>query len=51
MPQVKIGLGTVTGDITFTVLIRIEGAGINIYVRIKFLNCDGVAPGLKELGQ
>ncbi len=37
MPQIKVGLGTVLGNIDFAVLVGTHSSRVNIYVRVKFL--------------
>jgi hypothetical protein len=40
MTKIEIRLGPIVGHITLTVLIRIEGAGVDIDIGIKFLDGD-----------
>ena len=40
MAQVQVRLGAVIQHIDFSVLIRVHGAGIDIEIRIKFLESD-----------
>ena len=47
--KVEIGLHAIDGDVTLSMLIRIERAGVDVDIRIKFLDSDVVAPCLKEL--
>jgi hypothetical protein len=51
MAEVQVGFSSIFGYITLSVLIRIQGTGVYIYVRIQFLNGDGIPPRLKQLGQ
>ena len=46
MPQVEIGLHTVDGDVTLTMLVWIQCTRINVDVGVEFLNCNFVATGL-----
>ena len=48
MSEIKVGLGAVNCHIAFSVLVWIEGARINVDVRIKLLDCDVVASCLQE---
>ena len=45
--KVKVGLGPVLRHITLPVLIGIEGAGVYIEIRVKFLDCYAQSPCLK----
>ena len=47
--QVKIGFMAVYGHIAFSVLVRIQSSGVNVDVRIKFLDCYAVASCLQQL--
>ena len=49
--QVEVGFGAVVGHIAFAVLIGVERAGVDIYIRVKFLNRDAEPSGLQKLGQ
>ena len=48
MSEIKIRLGPVIGDEDLTVLYRIHGTGIDIYIRIKLLHCNGVTPRFQQ---
>ena len=39
MTKIQISFCTIISNINFAVLKRIHCSGINIYVRIEFLNC------------
>ena len=49
--QVKVGLGTVLGDVALSVLIGIQRTRINIEVGVKLLNGHRITTCLQELGQ
>jgi len=51
MPQVQITFGSVFGHKTFTVLVRIERAGIYIQIRVKFLDSYPQAACLEQQSQ
>ena len=51
MPQVQVGFGTIIGHIAFPMLVRVEGARVNIDVRVEFLDGDREAPGLEKFAQ
>ena len=51
VPEVEISFRTVLRDITFTVLVGIQRAGIDVYIRVELLNRDGEPPSLKEFGK
>ncbi len=51
MPQVKISFGAVIGYKTLPVFIRIERSGIDVDIRIKFLDSGPVSPGLQQFCQ
>ena len=48
--QVKVGLGTVLGDVALSVLIGIQRTRINIKVGVKLLNGHRITTCLQELG-
>jgi hypothetical protein len=48
MPQVKVGLGAVVGDIDLAVLIGIHRPGINVDVRVELLDRDGESTLLEQ---
>ena len=39
MTEVKVCFGAVVGNENLAVLIRTHCAGVNIYIRVEFLNC------------
>lgn len=39
---------TVNRNITFPVLVGIERTRVNVYIRVKLLDCDVVTSGLKK---
>src|ERR1700704_906896 len=49
--EIKICFSSVFSNITFTVLIRIQGSRIHIDIGIKFLNSNPQAPCLEQLRQ
>ena len=49
MTEVKICLHAIYSNVAFSMLIRIEGARVNVDVRIKLLNGNVVASCLKKL--
>ena len=49
MAEVKVGLGTVLGDIDLTVLIGAHGAGVNIDIGVELLSRDLQPPCLSSL--
>mgnify|MGYP007012692478 CR=1 FL=1 len=51
MAQVKVRLRAVIGDENFTVLIRAHRTGIDINVRIEFLDRYPIAAALEETAQ
>ena len=51
MAKVEIGLMAVDSHITLTMFVWIEGAGINVDIRIKLLDCNTIAPGFKKARQ
>jgi len=51
MPEIEVCFGTVFCYITLPVFIRIERAGVNIDVGIKFLDGHFQTSGLKEFSQ
>ena len=51
MPEVKVCLRPVFGDIALPVLVRIERTGVNVDVRVEFLDGYTESPCLKKLGQ
>ena len=48
MAHVQVGFGTIIGDIYFTVLKRIHGTGIDVYVGVEFLKSDGQPPTFQQ---
>ena len=46
MTKVQIGFGTIVGNITFPMLIRIKGSWIYVDVGVQFLYGGPVSPGL-----
>ena len=51
MAKIKVGLGTVFGDIDLAVLIRAHGARVHIDVRIKLLGGHLKSAGLQKTSQ
>ena len=51
MAEVKVGLGTVLGDIDLTVLIGAHGAGVNIDIGVELLSRDLQPPCLEQPAQ
>ena len=51
MSKVKVGLGTILGDIALSVLIRIQCTGVDVDIWIEFLDCDPEAACLKKFCQ
>jgi hypothetical protein len=49
--EVEIGFSSVVGYIAFAMFIRVECPGVDIDVRIKFLDGYRIAACLKQLGQ
>jgi hypothetical protein len=49
--EVKVGLGAIFRDIALTVLVRVQGSGVYIDIRVEFLNGDFKPPRLQEFGQ
>lgn len=49
--KVEVCLGAVFGHVALAMLVRVERAGINVKVRVKFLDGDVVATALEKLGQ
>ena len=47
--EVKVGLHTVSGHVALTVLVRVEGTGVDVYVRVELLNRNLVAASLQQL--
>ncbi len=48
--EVEVGLGAVLRHVALTVLVGVERAGIDIDVRVEFLNRHRVAAGLQQPG-
>ena len=48
MSKVKVGFSPVLRHIAFAVLIRIEGAGVDIKIGVKLLDCDAKASCLQQ---
>lgn len=44
VPQIKIRFRAIIGNKDFAVLVRTHGTGININIRVKFLDSDFVPP-------
>ena len=51
MSQIEVGLGAVLGYVAFAVLVRIQRAGIDVDIRIEFLDGHLIAASLQQLGQ
>src|SRR5690606_28485179 len=49
--QIKIGFGTVIGNVTFAMFVWIQGSRVYINVWIQFLDGNAVSSGLQEFGQ
>ena len=49
--QVKVCLMPVNSDIALSVLIRIEGARVNVDIGVKFLDCHAIASGFQQTCQ
>ena len=49
--EVKVGLMAVDRNITFPVFIRIQSSGVNIDVRVEFLDGDAKAARLKQASE
>ena len=50
MPQVEVGFRTVFGHVTLSVLVRIQGSGVDIDIGIQFLNRHRIATCLQQAG-
>jgi hypothetical protein len=48
MTEIEVGLGAIVEDVNFAVLERIHRPGIDVQVRIKFLQQNTKAAQLKE---
>ena len=48
MPQIQVCLCSVNCDITFSVFVRIKCSGIDVQIRVEFLDCDMVAACLQQ---
>ena len=48
MAKVEISLSTIFCYVTFTMLIRVKGSRIYIYIWIELLYCDGETPSLEK---
>ena len=48
MAHVQIRFRTIVGDVHLSVLKRVHGAGINVDIRVQFLEGDGQSPALQE---
>ena len=51
MSQIEVGLGAVLGYVAFAVLVRIQRAGIDIDVRVEFLDRYPVSARLQQARQ
>ena len=51
MAQVEVGFRTVFGHVTLSVLVRIQGSGVDIDIRIEFLHRYFVATRLEQTAQ
>ena len=49
--QVQVCLGAVISHIALSMLVGIQRARINVYVRVKLLDCNLEAAGLKQFGK
>ncbi len=49
--QVQVSLGAVISHIALAMLIRVQSARINVYVRVKLLDGNLEAAGLKQFGK
>ena len=49
MTQIQVGFHAVYGHVTFTVLVGIQCAGVDIYVWVKFLYGYFITTSLKQL--
>jgi len=49
--QVEVCLVTVHGHIALTVLVGVEGARVDVDVRVKLLYCHPIAAGLEQAGE
>ena len=47
--EVKVGLHTVSGHVALTVLVRVEGTGVDVDVRVELLDRNLVAASLQQL--
>lgn len=50
MAQVEVGFRTVFGHVTLSVLVRIQGSGVDIDIGIQFLNRHRIAACLQQAG-
>lgn len=46
--QVQVGFMPVDGHITFPVLVRVQSTGVDVDIRVKFLNCNTVSAGFQN---
>ncbi len=49
--QVQVCLMAVYGDVTFTVLVGVEGAGVDVDVGVELLDCYLESSGEEEAGE
>src|SRR5690606_10113836 len=51
VPEVEVSFGSVIRDIAFAVFVGIEGAGVNVDVRIEFLDGNLETSGLQQFSK
>jgi hypothetical protein len=51
MAEVKVRFRAVIRNIALAVLVRVKRTGINVDVRVEFLDSNSQTSGLKKLGQ
>ena len=51
MSQIKVSFRAIVGHETLTVFVGIERAGVNVEIRVEFLNRDRKATRLEEFGE
>lgn len=51
MSKIEVGLMAVNSDVTLSMLIRIECAGVNIDIGVKLLDGDTESTCLKQAGE
>ena len=46
--QIEVGLGSILGNVALAVLIGVERSGVNVDIRVEFLDRDRITAGLKQ---